>query len=274
MLTLYFVGLGLSMNYLSIEAINTLRKCRRIYVDSYTSIVPGFTVGELKKLVGSHVDIVLAKRKDLEGASTRRIIEEARLQDIAILVPGDPFIATTHDAIRLEALEKGVEVRVVHGVSVYSVAPSATGLQAYKFGKTVTLVYPGEVKPYTTIEVVRKNLEQGLHTLVLLDLKIEENKAMTINEAVDIMIGLEEEYCREHGCKPMLANTLAVGCAQLGTENQFIKADYLYRLKRYKYPDPPHLIIIVGRTHPIELDLLKYIGDMPLDAYEYFSSLR
>ncbi len=273
-LTLYFVGLGLTVNHLSIEAINVLRKCNRVYVDSYTNIVPGFSVEKLREILGNNIDIVLVERKDLEGSSTRHIIDEARENDIAILVPGDPFIATTHDAIRLEALEKGVKVHVVHGVSIYSVAPSATGLQAYKFGKTVTLVYPDVVKPFTTIEVIRENHRLGLHTLVLLDLKLEKNIAMTINEAVDILISLEGEYCREHNCKPLLANTLAVGCAQLGTENQFIKADYLHRLKHYNYPDPPHSIIIVGKLHPIELDLLRYIGNMPRDVYKHFSSMR
>ncbi|WFO75149.1 diphthine synthase [Desulfurococcaceae archaeon MEX13E-LK6-19] len=273
-MALYFIGLGLTIEHLSIGAINVLRRCSKIYVDSYTNIVPDFSLQKLKEIIGDNVNILLAERKDLEGENIRKIIEEASIADIAILVPGDPFIATTHDAIRLEALEKGIEVHVIHGVSIYSVAPSATGLQAYKFGKTVTLVYPRNMKPYTTIEVIRENKQRGLHTLVLLDLKLEENIAMTINEAVDILITLENEYCKEYNCKPILANTLAVGCAQLGTRNQFIRADYLYRLKEYKYPDPPHSIIIVGKTHPIELDILKYIGKMPDDVYKYFSSLR
>ncbi len=260
---LIFVGLGLSMKHLNIEAIEALRSADKIIVDSYTNIVPDFSVSELKKIIGGDREIILAKRRDLEGESIRRIIIEAKEKNIAILVPGDPFIATTHDAIRLEALEKGVPVKTVHNVSIYSVAPSAVGLQAYRFGKTVTLVYPTYFKPYSTIETIYDNLSRNLHTLLLLDLKLEENIAMTIPEAVEIILDLDQ--------RGILGKTLAVGIAQAGTNNQYLKADRLANLVNYEYPRPPHSIVIVAKPHPIELDMLYRNAGLPENLYKEYS---
>lgn len=261
---LIFVGLGLSIKHLSIKAIEALRSADKIIVDSYTSIVPDFSVSELKKIIGEDKEIIIAERRDLEGESIRKIIIEAKEKDTAILVPGDPFIATTHDAIRLEALENGVPVKTIHNVSIYSVAPSATGLQAYRFGKTVTLVYPTHFKPFSTIETIYDNLSRNLHTLLLLDLK--RDTAMTIPEAVKIILDLDQ--------KGELSRILAVGIAQAGTNNQYLRADRLVNLANYEYPQPPHSIIIVAKPHPIELELLYYNAGLPESLYKEYSSKK
>lgn len=265
-MTLYFVGMGLSMKHLSIEAVEVLKKVDKIYVDMYTSIIPDLDIDILKHIIGRDVVIVKAYRRDLEGASIRRIVEEASRIDVAILIPGDPFIATTHDAIRLEALMRGVPVKVIHGLSVYSVIPSAIGLQAYKFGKTVTLVYPKDFKPCSVIEVIHDNLSRGLHTLVLLDLKVDKGIAMKINEAVDILLDLEISC----GFEKRLDKVIGVGVARAGLSDQVLRADLLPNLKKYQYPDPPHSIVIVARPHPIELDLLKYNCNLPDEVYEEY----
>lgn len=263
---LYFVGLGLSINHISIEALNALRKADRIYIDTYTNIVPDFSLDRLFELIGEEKDVVMAKRELLEGKNIYHIIEEASKKNVVILVPGDPFIATTHDAIRVEALKKGVKVKVINGLSIYSLAPSRTGLQAYRFGKTVTLVYPDYFKPYSAIETIYENLERNLHTLLLLDLKLEENKAMTIPEAVELIIDLDE--------KKSLENIIGVGMARLGSSDEKIVADRLINLGNYEYPPPPHSIIIVAKPHPIELDNLFYVCGLPEKIYRKYSLAR
>ncbi len=265
---LYFIGIGPSLKYLSLKAIEILGIVDKIIVDTYTSIIPDFTIDNLLDIIGVRDlnKIVLAKRSDLEGKSISCIVEEAKYMDIAILVPGDPFIATTHDAIRLHALENNVPVKVVYNVSIYSLAASATGLQAYKFGKTVTLVYPEEFTPISTLEAIYHNLIQGLHTLVLLDIRAEEQRIMNIREAVSIIIELENKVVGHS----ILENVLAVGVARLGTDEEYIRADKLSNLAKYEYPPPPHSIVIVGYPHPIELELLKHLGHMSKETYEYF----
>ncbi len=253
-MTLYFIGLGLSSKHLTLEAIEAIRSVDKIIIDTYTSIVYEFSPEKITS-INPKAELVLARRRDLEGRSISRIVEEAKTRDIAILVPGDPFIATTHDAIRIEALEKKVDVRIIHGISIYSVAASATGLQMYRFGKTVTLVYPEAFKPYSTIETIYDNLSRNLHTLVLLDLKLEENRAMTIKEAVDILLDLDEDK--------ILADVIGVGLSRAGTPLQTIHADILSEIKKYEYPGPPECIVVVAKPHPLEVDALKLIGGLP-----------
>ena len=253
-MTLYFIGLGLSSKHLTMEAIEAIRSVDKIIIDTYTSIIYDFSPERISS-INPNAELVLARRRDLEGRSISKIVEEAKTKNIAILVPGDPFIATTHDAIRLEALEKKVDIRIIHGISIYSVAASATGLQMYRFGKTVTLVYPEAFKPYSTIETIYDNLSRNLHTLVLLDLKLEENKAMTIREAINILLELDEEN--------MLADVIGVGLSRAGTPLQTIHADILSEIKKYEYPGPPECIIVVAKPHPLELDALRLIGGLP-----------
>ncbi len=256
---LIFIGIGLSINHLTIEAIEWLKKADKIIIDSYTNIIPDFTIDKLFEIIGSKKDVIVANRSMLEGASIKKIIDEARDLDLVLLVPGDPFIATTHDAIRVEAIKHGVSVKTINGLSIYSLAPSRTGLQAYRFGKTVTLVYPESFKPYSTIETIYDNLSRNLHTLLLLDLKLEENKAMTINEAIDVLMELDEDK--------RLDNIIAVGLARIGCSDEKIQADKLPHLKKYTFPSPPHSLIVVAKPHPMELDSLKYLCKLPDEIY-------
>ncbi len=263
---LYFIGVGLSIKHLTLEAIDALRMVDKIYVDTYTNIVPDLDIYEFKRITGFSGEIVYARRNMLEGEGIKNIVLEARDRNIAILVPGDPFIATTHDAIRVEALRRGVKVVTINGLSIYSLAPSRTGLQAYRFGKTATLVYPEAFKPYYTIETIYDNLERNLHSLILLDLRVEENRAMRIGEAVDILLDLDN--------KGLLSRVLAVGAARLGSSDEFIIADRLINLKKYSYPPPPHSIIIVAKPHPIELENLYYLCRLPRKLYEKYMNAK
>ncbi len=261
---LVFIGLGLNPKHLNLEAIEALKTIDKAYLDRYTSIIPGFSPENLRRHYKG--ELVIADRSMLEGRGIKRIVDEASKMNIAVIVPGDPFIATTHDAIRLEALIKGVEVRVVHNISVYSAAASATGLQAYRFGKTTTLVYPEAFKPYSTLETIYGNIGRNLHTLVLLDLKLEKDKAMTIPEAVEILLDLDE--------KRVLNQYLAIGAARIGSSEERLVADKLENLGKYNYPPPPHSIIIVAKPHPLELDALYYIDHLPRELYEEYKSKK
>lgn len=172
-------------------------------------------------------------------------------------MPGDPFIATTHDSLRVEAIRKGVEVKVVNSLSVLTLIQSRLGLQAYRFGKTVTLVYPDYFKPYSTIETIYENLNRGLHTIVLLDLRLEHGKAMTIHEAVEILLKLDDEL------ENRLDDSLAIGVARLSWRDERIQADLLPRLRKYYFPPPPHSLVIVSNPLPVEIEGLKLICKLP-----------
>lgn len=247
-MTLIFVGLGQSLKHLTKEAVEALSDADKIYVDTYTSLYEDPL--ESLKALNARAPFVYAKRADLEGPSIYTILEEAKEMNVVIAVPGDPFIATTHDTIMIEALQRGIGVKVVNGISVITMIYSRLGLQSYKFGKHVTLVYPTHFKPWSVVDTIYDNMTRNLHTVVLLELSVEESKAMTINEAVQIIEQLDE---RGH-----LKKQLAIAVARLGWRDERICADTFEKLASYRYPPPPHTIVIPApRLDPVEQEFLK-----------------
>ncbi len=261
-MTLYLAGFGTSIDYVSLRLLEVLRNADTVYIDSYTSIAPGLDVGSVSRLA-SKARIVVADRRLLEE-NQRVIIEEALEHEVVVLVPGDPMLATTHVTLRLEALKRGVKVEVIHGVSGLQAVISFTGLQVYRFGRTVTLVYPEEgFRPYSTISYIWENMERGLHTLVLLDLRLDEEKTMTVNEAIPLLLELEEELAREEGVKPRIRDAILVGVARAGTREAVCRAGRATDVAAASYPPPPHSVIVTApRLHPVEEEALRLICGM------------
>lgn len=245
---LIFLGLGYTVKHLTLEAIEALKSADIVYIDTYTSIY-GESLDQIKQF-NPNAEYRYASRRDLEGSSAERILEEARSKVVVIAVPGDPFIATTHDALWISALKRGIEVKVVNGISFITLAYSRLGLQSYKFGKHVTLVHPSLFKSYSTVETIYSNMERNLHTIILLDLRVEESYAMTINEAVRVL--LELDY------RGQLGEQLALGVARLGWRDEKICASKLRDLALFNYPPPPHsLVVLSPRLDPVEEEFVR-----------------
>lgn len=117
--------------------------------------------------------LVLADRDMIETESDE-ILRDAHTQDVALLVVGDPFGATTHTDILLRARALGIPTRVIHNASIMN-AVGACGLQLYNFGQTVSLVFFTDTwRPDSFYDRVRENADLGMHTLILLDIKVKE----------------------------------------------------------------------------------------------------
>ena len=257
---LYIAGFGTSIEYVTLRLLEVLKSADKVYIDNYTSIAPGLDPGTVSKLA-PNAEVIVADRRLLEERQDA-IIEEARSLNVVVLVPGDPMLATTHVTLRIEAVRRGVRVELVHGLSGLQAVVSYTGLQVYRFGRTVTLVYPEPekgFKPYSTVEYIWDNLRRNLHTLVLLDLRLDEGKAMTLNEAVPILLELEEELVEEDA-EPLIRRSILVGVARAGTREARCVAGDPEKVARASYPPPPHsLIVAAPRLHPIEEDALRLI---------------
>ncbi|MEM4488080.1 MAG: diphthine synthase [Desulfurococcaceae archaeon] len=245
---LVFIGLGYSTRHLTLEALEELKTADIVFVDTYTSMYED-PLAEIESF-NPQAKYVYASRRDLEGDSMRRVVEEAKGRKVVIAVPGDPFIATTHDALLSEATKQGVEVKIVNGISFITMAYSRLGLQSYRFGKHVTLVYPTSFKPYSTLEAIYGNLQRNLHTIVLLDLRVDELKFMTISEAVDILLYLDEGG--------ILEKQLSLGVARLGWKDEKICVGSLVDIKGYAYPPPPHSVVILAKPSPVEGDIIEH----------------
>ncbi|MEM2878481.1 MAG: diphthine synthase [Candidatus Hadarchaeales archaeon] len=247
-----FVGLGIGPGGISLRGLEIARKADIVYAELYTSPLPET---DLEKTIGKEVRMV--DRKLVEECP-EKIVRDARESNVVFLVPGDPMIATTHVALRLFAAKSGVDTMVVPSASISSAAPGLTGLQSYRFGPSATVPFSDNPssRPY---EVLEENLKRGLHTLLLLDVRADEGRSMTIAEAVGIMFDLEKKLRRG----VFTENRLAVGIARAGWDDQVIRADAAKRLVEVDFGKPPHVLVVPGKLHFVEADALRVFAGAP-----------
>jgi diphthine synthase len=183
---LWFIGAGLGDERdLSRRALDVLRGCERIFAEEYTAqLAPG----SLERLAGElGRPVVRLTRAELEG---ERPVLEALERDgrVALLVPGDPFAATTHVALRRAAQERGHTWRYLPNASITTAAAGFLGLMQYRFGRIVSLPFPEPgFAPTSPVALVRANRSAGLHTLVLLDLRPDEGRFLAPGDALRIL---------------------------------------------------------------------------------------
>lgn len=250
-MTLHLIGIGLrDEKDITVKGLETIKKCDKIYLENYTSLLH-CSLRDLETFYGKK--IILADR-NLAEQEAERLVEEAKKKEVAFLVIGDPFAATTHIELLKEALRQGVPVTIIHNASILT-AVGITGLQLYKFGKVTSIPFPEDVPSLETpYLVLKENQNLGLHTLFLLDLKPEEKKFMTINKALQIL----EEIENIKKEKIISNDTLVVGCARLGSRNMLIKAGKVEKIKKLDFASPPHCLIIPGKLHFSEEEMLEF----------------
>ncbi len=240
---LYLIGLGLwDENDLSLRALAALKKCDEIYAEFYTNKWLG-NMEKLEEITGKKVKVL--KRIDVESEMLTGCAKE---KNIALLVPGDPLVATTHIQLMIDAKQKNVKTEVVHSSSIYT-AVAETGLQLYKFGRTTTLAFiEKSFKPSSPYEVILENRKAGLHTLVLLDVK-EGSRYMTIQDGVEVLLETGDLLDKD---------TKIIACCQLGGSDQKIKYGTMATLAKDKGLDgTPAVVIVPGRLHFKEEEALK-----------------
>ncbi len=162
---LYMIGLGLDNNEITQKGLEALERVDEAYAEFYTNTANI----DLEELPG---EIEVLEREEVEQED--KILEAAEEKDVAFLVSGDPLTATTHYDIKHRAEEKGLKVKVVHAPSIFT-SIAETGLNVYKFGRTVTL--PREGEPESIKKYVEKNDSISLHTLILLDIDYDASHA-------------------------------------------------------------------------------------------------
>jgi len=247
--TLYLIGIGLNDEKdISVKGLETIRKCDSVYLESYTSIMTR-NVPELEKSYGKK--IIAADRKLVEQSD--EIVLAAAGKNVALLVIGDPWGATTHIDVMMRCHAKGIPFKVINNASIIT-AVGITGLQIYKFGKTTSVPYPDKnFHPETSYEVISQNRLLGLHTLLLLDIRQELGKYMTIPEAIDVLSEIESRKKQ----KVFTPETFCVGCARLGSDDFIIKVGTANELKKFNFGKQPHCLIVPGELHFVEEEALQ-----------------
>ena len=256
---LVFVGLGLNDEKgISLNGLEETKSADNVFMETYTSLMPGFNLQRFEDLCGRQIQLV--SRRDLEEENAHAILQAAQKGKTVFLVPGDPFIATTHVTLRIDAEKNGIRTRIVHGASIISAIVSLSGLHNYKFGKTVTVPFPENFSA-TPYDVISQNKKSGLHTLCLLDLKAPEKLFLSISQAVELLLEVEKKK-KEAAVTP---DTPAVGIARAGSKNPTLKADFIKTIANFDFGEPPYSLIFPGDMHFMEVEALIAFACAPAE---------
>ncbi|KAF9243208.1 diphthine synthase isoform b [Melanogaster broomeanus] len=251
---LYVIGLGLcDEKDITVRGLEAVKSSARVYLEAYTSIL----MVQKERLEAFYGKTLILADRDMVETESDEILRNADKEDVSFLVVGDPF---------------GFPFEVIHNASIMN-AVGACGLQLYNFGQSVSLVFFTETwKPDSFYDRIKENSGLGLHTLVLLDIKVkeqsEENLArgrkiyeppryMSIPQAVSQL--LEIESLRDEKLLSP-SSTLAIALSRVGgdADDQRIVCGTLEELSQQPsvvFGDPLHSLVIVGkRLHHLEVD--------------------
>ncbi len=246
------IGLGLwNEKSMSIEAMEGANDCDVLYAEFYTSRLVGLTSKEeLQKVLGK--DIKFLKREEVE-VSQKFILDRAKKEKVGFLVGGDALTATTHIDLVIGAKKRGIEVKIIHGSSIYTAAAGLAGLQIYKFGRSCSIPFlqPG-FKVESPFEVIKENLKSGLHTLVFLD--IQPDRLMTANDAMQILLDIGKKKKSR-----ILDNKEIVVVCRAGSDEAVVKYGKIKDLIEMDFGEPMHTIIVPGKLHFKEKEYLEML---------------
>ena len=181
----------------------------------------------------------------------------------------DSIRATTHTDLVMRARELSISVQSIHNASIMS-AIGSTGLQLYAFGQTVSMVFfQDDWRPSSFYDRIAENCKFGLHTLILLDIKVKEQslenlikgrkifeppRYMTAAQCASQM--LETETTRGEAVYGQ--DSLAIGVARAGSSDQKMAVGTLKQLTDHDLGDPLHSLVLLGRkTHEMERDFIR-----------------
>ncbi|XP_055607239.1 diphthine methyl ester synthase [Uranotaenia lowii] len=268
----YVIGLGLGdPKDITVKGLEVVKRCERVYLESYTSIL---TCGQEKLEEYYGRSLILADRELVEQGADE-ILAGADKKEIGFLVVGDPFGATTHSDLLLRAREKRIPFQVIHNASIMN-AVGCCGLQLYHFGETVSIPYWDDTwQPDSFYDKIQANLDHGLHTLCLLDIRVREPtieslmkktrvyqppRFMRCHEAADQLLRLihKRKHNGESQKRGVTERTVVVGLARVGHDTQKIKVCTLKEMRKSDLGGPLHsLIIPAEETHPMEQEYLQ-----------------
>ena len=246
MLTIIGLGLG-GPNSITMDGVIALSLSEHIFYETYTSPIHSDTLEWIK--LKSEKEPIHLSRSQVE--EPKELIDLSKKTNVSLLIVGDSLSATTHVSLLLECKKNNIESHVIHNASVLTAVAGVLGLQHYNFGPVATLVLPeGNYKPLSPIDKIKTNMDNGNHTLVLLDIKADNPDAepiyMTASQAAEQMIeaGIEK-------------NTKVAVAARVGREDQKLWYGKLKYLANRDIGKEPHSIVVPSKLHFTEKDFLE-----------------
>ncbi|MDA3855845.1 MAG: diphthine synthase [Candidatus Woesearchaeota archaeon] len=266
---LHLIGIGAKKEHINPEMLEAIKKSEKVFLEYYTSFYQT-TFEDLSKYLGK--ELTIADRDLIESQIEEQILEPAKKTDIALLILGDPLIATTHTDLLLRAKDMNIKTKVYNNVSIGNYI-TRTGLQFYKFGKITSIPFFSEkFMPRTPYLVFIDNHRIGAHSLFLLDLNPSNDiaykghdKYLEANKALQFLLDipklmLENEEIEEKESQVIDEIDDAIICSRLGFEDEIILYGTIKELIEYDKKEilkEPLCIIIPGDMHEMEEEFLK-----------------
>src|SRR5215213_2468580 len=238
---LWFVGTGINgYRGLSIGALDVLRKCDIVYIETHTKPVQRWFVED-----------------------GRDLLEAARTKDVALVTYGDPLIATTHSELRSRAAKNSIKAAVLHSASGIASIIGESGLHVYKFGRMVTMM--SELHSAVTVyNTIFQNLLAGSHTLILTEYNNnndddESKEPFFLDPSSVFKMLLDAERSNKH--EIFSDDTFAVVASRVGMQDQKITSGKVKSLLKVEFGIGPHSVIITGALHFTETQALACVTE-------------
>ena len=244
-MTFHLLGIGLrGTRSITIEENEVLKKCSKIYIDTYTSIFPENFINDLSHIYGG--EIIPLEREELESMAFIKNEET----DSSLIVSGDPFGSTTHMSIARECIDKKIDLKIYENASIISIIWGRTGLSAYRSGSVVSIPdFGNEYVPASPYEKILQNISMGLHTLVLVDLK--NGKNIDSSRLMEIFILMRDRNSLED-----IMKRISFSIERAGWNDEAIHLDSLENILR-KNLRSPYCIVIPGKIDFNERENIK-----------------
>ncbi|KAF7700552.1 putative diphthine methyl ester synthase [Cucumispora dikerogammari] len=280
---LHIIGVGLK-SFLDVQysKIKVLKKSKYVFLEAYTCIIDidsQKSLIKLQKLIKKK--ILPLQRHIIESCST--FLEICKADTISLLVVGTPFFATTHLDLLERCKDLNIDITVSHNCSIQNVI-GCVGLYSYNFGRTISLPFFSKgFQPTSIYDYLRNNKKVGLHTLVLLDIQMENelnsyelekyilnteaedyatnkyfldkknNKFMRANTAIEQLLTLEKLT----GYSLLDEDTKLFVICRFATKTENIIFDSIKNLRMRDFGSPLHSLIIPGKIDEIEKSIIE-----------------
>ena len=260
-MTLGLVGLGVQgMASVPMGGLEYLKNCDLIYADTYTSPWPPDLLNQLSSEVRKNIS--RATRTLLEDG--RKILDEAKHLEVAVITVGDPFLATTHIILKQRAKEMGVPVKIFYSSSIINAIFGETGLHIYKLGRVITAVRNDKAVEDSLYPEVKDNLARNRHTLLLLEYDSDSGEYLAPSDLLGTLRRMEENF----KLGVFRDDRLVIVASRIGWSSQKICAGRLRDLIGKDFGEPPHSIIIPSDLHYTEADALATLADVDKSILE------
>eukprot|EP00744_Colponema_vietnamica_P017394 GILI01024436.1.p1 GENE.GILI01024436.1~~GILI01024436.1.p1 ORF type:complete len:278 (-),score=57.82 GILI01024436.1:60-893(-) len=257
--TIIGVGLGDETD-ITVKGLEAVKASDVVFLEAYTSLLINSNQESLESFYGKKV--IIADREMVESGV---ILDDAKDKKVVLLVVGDVFGATTHSDLMVRCQEQGIETRVIHNASIIN-AVGCCGLQLYRFGQVLSMCFWTETwRPDSWYPRLLANKKEGVHTLLLLDIKVkevsDENLArgkkiyekprfMSIHQALEQL--REVELNRQGGA--INETSVFIGLARVGSSTQQVVAGTMDELLKVDFGEPLHSLILAGDIHECEAE--------------------